>query len=42
MLEGEITRLENIIHGKNVEIEQLIKEKVTTRNIFDSELGRLK
>ena len=32
----ELNRLEDIIHGKNMEIEQLIKDKVTTRGIFDS------
>lgn len=35
-------RLENINHGKNIEIEQLIKEKVTTRGMFDSEILRVK
>lgn len=34
--EEEIHRLESINHGKNVEIEQLIKDKVATRGIFDS------
>ncbi len=41
-LEDEIGRLESINHGKNIEIEQLIKDKVTTRGIFDSEVIRLK
>lgn len=40
--EDEIARLENINHGKNIEIEQLIKDKVTTRGMFDSELLRVK
>jgi BMFP domain-containing protein YqiC len=38
--EQELQRLEDINHGKNMEIEQLIKDKVTTRGIFDSELLR--
>ena len=41
-LEDEIGRLESINHGKNIEIEQLIKDKVTTRGIFDSEVIRLR
>jgi hypothetical protein len=40
--EDEIGRLENINHGKNIEIEQLIKDKVTTRGMFDSELLRVR
>jgi predicted RNase H-like nuclease (RuvC/YqgF family) len=35
-LEEELSRLENIIHAKNTEIEQLIKDKVTNRSLFDA------
>jgi chromosome segregation ATPase len=38
--EEELSRLESINHGKNIEIEQLIKDKVATRGIFDGELLR--
>ena len=31
-----------MIQAKNNEIEQLIKEKVTNRNLFDAELGKVK
>jgi hypothetical protein len=34
--EDELCRLENINHGKNMEIEQLIKDKVATRGVFDN------
>jgi|JI6StandDraft_1071083.scaffolds.fasta_scaffold566493_1 uncharacterized protein YdaT len=40
--QDEIARLEDIINDKNNEIEQLIKDKVTNRSIFDSELVRVK
>lgn len=42
ILQDEIERLENIIQDKNIEIEQLIKDKVTNRGIFDAEIGRVK
>lgn len=41
-MEGEISNYENILHSKNNEIEQLIKDKSTNRNIFDAEMGRVK
>lgn len=34
--------MKTMIQAKNNEIEQLIKEKVTNRNLFDAELGKVK
>ena len=42
MHQDEIHRLQNLLQSKNIEIEQLIKDKVTNRNLFDAELGRVK
>ena len=42
LLEDEIVRLEDVIQQKNAEIEQQLKYKVTNRNMFDAELGRVK
>lgn len=41
-LDEEIARLETNLRDKNNEIEGLIKEKVSARNLFDSEIIRLK
>ena len=42
ILTEEIEGLKGLIQAKNNEIEQLIKEKVTNRNLFDAELGKVK
>ena len=42
MLQDEIDGLKGLTQAKNSEIEQLIKEKVTNRNLFDAELGKVK
>ena len=42
MLSEEIDGLKGLIQAKNNEIQQLIKEKVTNRNLFDAELGKVK
>ena len=34
--------MKTMIQAKSNEIEQLIKEKVTNRNLFDAELGKVK
>lgn len=41
-LQNEILKLEGTIGKKNIEIEQLIKEKSSVRHMFDSESIRLK
>ena len=41
-LQSEMIKLETTISKKNIEIEQLIKEKSSVRQMFDSEGGRLK
>lgn len=42
ILSEEIEGLKGLIQSKNNEIEQLIKEKVTNRNLFDAQLGKVK
>lgn len=41
-MQAEVVKLEGIILNKNDEIEQLIKEKGSVRQMFQSEGGRLK
>jgi hypothetical protein len=41
-LQAEINKLETALNKKNDEIEVLIKEKSSVRQMFDSEGGRLK
>lgn len=41
-LQTEIAKLDATINKKNAEIEQLIKEKGSIRQMFDSEGTRLK
>ena len=41
-LQNEIVKLESTINKKNAEIEQLIKEKASVRQMLDSETNRLK
>jgi predicted RNase H-like nuclease (RuvC/YqgF family) len=41
-LQGEIAKLDATVNKKNAEIEQLIKEKASIRQMFDSEGNRLK
>ena len=41
-LQAEVTKLEAALRNKNDEIEQLIKEKTSVRNMFQTEGGRLK
>ena len=41
-LQSEISKSEKIIQQKNTEIEQLIKEKASIRQMFDSEGNRYK
>jgi SMC interacting uncharacterized protein involved in chromosome segregation len=41
-LQNEINKLDTTLRNKNSEIEQLIKEKSSVRQIFDSEGNRLK
>lgn len=41
-MEEQIFKIEAINQDKNLEIEQLIKEKATARNSFEAELTRLK
>lgn len=41
-LQSEIAKLDATINKKNAEIEQLIKEKASLRQMFDSEGSRLK
>ena len=40
-LEEEISTMGDVIQSKKQEIEQLIKEKVAQRGMFDSEIARL-
>ena len=41
-LQNEIVKLESTINKKNAEIEQLINEKASVRQMLDSETNRLK
>ena len=41
-LQGEVIKLEGILSNKSDEIEQLIKEKTSVRQMFASEGNRLK
>lgn len=41
-LQTEIAKLESALNKKNGEIEQLIKQKTSLRQMYDSEGGRLK
>jgi len=41
-LQNEIAKGEKIVQQKNTEIEQLIKEKASIRQMFDSEGNRYK
>lgn len=41
-LQAEVVKLESVLANKNDEIEQLIKEKTSVRQMFTSENGRLK
>jgi hypothetical protein len=41
-LQQEIDKLESLVNIKNLEMEQLIKERGQTRQMHDSEAYRLK
>ena len=41
-LQAEVVKMEGVLANKNDEIEQLIKEKTSVRQMFTSENGRLK
>jgi predicted RNase H-like nuclease (RuvC/YqgF family) len=41
-LQVELKKMEGALRNKNEEIEQLIKEKTSVRQLFQSEGGRLK
>ena len=41
-LQNELKKMEGALRNKNEEIEQLIKEKTSVRQMFQSEGGRLK
>lgn len=41
-LQIELKKMEGALRAKNEEIEQLIKEKTSVRQMFQSEGGRLK
>ena len=41
-LQNEIVKLESSINKKNAQIEQLIKEKTSIRQMFDNQGNRLK
>lgn len=41
-LQNEIVKLETTVNKKNAEIEQMIKEKASVRQMLDSETNRLR